>query len=106
MHGRHFQDNIGNVLTSVFHTHLFFGHYVAHDYRTATSKDSGNVFALPPTGVRGSDEVWNAIPVTHCLHRLQISNGCGCPRSLKQRSYPRLPLPFFFSGIVEESARS
>ena len=84
---------------------MLFGHYVAHDYFTATGKDSGNVFALPPTGVRGSDEVWNAIPVTHCLHRLRIINDCGCSRSLRQRSYPSLPLPFLAS-IVEENARS
>ena len=60
---------------------------------------------LPPIGVRGGDEVWNATPATHSLHRLRISDDCGCPRSLKQRSYPRLPLPFL-AGNVEESARS
>ena len=95
----------GNVPTSAFHTHLLFGHYVAHDHRTATGKDSGNAFALPPIGVRGGDEVRNAISATRGLHRLRISDDCGCSRSLKQCSYPRLPLSFL-AGIVEGSARS
>ena len=51
----------------MFHTHLLFGHCVAHDHRTTTDKDSGNI-RVSSDCVRGGDEVWNAIPATRGLH--------------------------------------